>query len=117
MTSIELEDANAKVTELEEKNAHLADDLDVANSKAEQLRKAEATVVSYRKKLENLSVMTQQMTQLENQAASYLKQIVELENETKKIPTMIKTIDELRECSCDTARKRGRRHRRQGICI
>lgn len=107
MTSIELEDANAKVAELEEKNAQLADDLDVANSKAEQLRKAEATVVSYRKKLENLSVMTQQMTQLENQAASYLKQIVELENETKKIPTMIKTIDELRENVAATQRESG----------
>eukprot|EP00545_Synedropsis_sp_CCMP1620_P013660 CAMPEP_0119013002 /NCGR_PEP_ID=MMETSP1176-20130426/7736_1 /TAXON_ID=265551 /ORGANISM="Synedropsis recta cf, Strain CCMP1620" /LENGTH=595 /DNA_ID=CAMNT_0006966047 /DNA_START=195 /DNA_END=1982 /DNA_ORIENTATION=+ len=97
MASVELEDAKSKVDDLEEKNLQLADDLDVANSKAEQLRKAEATVVSYRKKLEGVSAMNQQMTDLEDQAASYLKQIVELENDAKKIPTMQKTIDELRD--------------------
>jgi protein HOOK3 len=41
--------------------------------------------------------MNQQMSDLEDQAASYLKQIVELENEAKKIPTMQKTIDEFRD--------------------
>mmetsp|Transcript_12474 Transcript_12474/g.18306 ORF Transcript_12474/g.18306 Transcript_12474/m.18306 type:complete len:598 (-) Transcript_12474:2129-3922(-) len=94
--SIELQESVLKVEELEKTNSELADDLDVANSKAEQLRKAEAIVVAYRKKLEGVGVMTQQMTDLEDQAASYLKQIVDLENDVKKIPTMQKTIDDLR---------------------
>lgn len=94
--SNELQDSKLKVEELEKTNAQLADDLDVANSKAEQLRKAEATVVAYRKKLEGVGVMNQQMTDLEDQAASYLKQIVDLENDVKKIPLMQKTIDDLK---------------------
>jgi protein HOOK3 len=97
MTTMALEDAKARIEELEEKNSQLADDLDVANSKAEQLRKAEATVVAYRKKLDGVGAMSQQVTDLEDQAAAYLKQIVDLENDVKKIPTMQKTIDELRE--------------------
>eukprot|EP00546_Thalassionema_frauenfeldii_P006933 CAMPEP_0178920830 /NCGR_PEP_ID=MMETSP0786-20121207/15218_1 /TAXON_ID=186022 /ORGANISM="Thalassionema frauenfeldii, Strain CCMP 1798" /LENGTH=600 /DNA_ID=CAMNT_0020594931 /DNA_START=58 /DNA_END=1860 /DNA_ORIENTATION=+ len=94
--SNELQDSKLKMEELEKTNAQLADDLDVANSKAEQLRKAEATVVAYRKKLEGVGVMNQQMTDLEDQAASYLQQIVDLENDVKKVPSMQKTIDELK---------------------
>lgn len=90
-----LEDAEAKAAELGEKNALLADDLDVANSKAAQLRKAEATVVAYRKKLEGVGVMNQQMTDLEDQAAGYLRQIMDLENEVKKVPGLQKNVEEL----------------------
>jgi len=91
----ELEDNKAKVLELEEQKAQLADDLDVATAKADQLRKAEATVLSYRKKLEGVGVINQQMTDLEDQAASYLRQIVELETEVKKIPGLQSTIEQL----------------------
>lgn len=94
-TSVELEESRTKVGELEEKVTQLADDLDVANAKAEQLRKAEATVVAYRKKLEGVGVMSQQMNELEDQAASYLRQIVELESDVKRLPGMQKTIDDL----------------------
>jgi protein HOOK3 len=107
MASIELEDATSKVDDLEEKNAQLADDLDVATSKALQLRKAEATVLAYRKKLEGVGVMSQQMTDLEDQSAGYLKQIVDMENDAKKIPTMQKTIDELRDQLSATQRASG----------
>jgi len=92
-----LDDTRSQVYSLTMKNSQLADDLDVANSKAEKLRKAEATVVAYRRKLEGVGVMNQQMTDLEDQAASYLKQIVDLENDVKKVPSMQKTIDDLRE--------------------
>ena len=94
-TAAELEDHKAKVLELEEQKAQLADDLDVATAKADQLRKAEATVSSYRKKLEGVGAINQQMTDLEDQAASYLRQIVELEAETKKIPGLQSTIEQL----------------------
>jgi HOOK protein. len=96
-----LEDAEAKISDLTEKNAALEDELDIANSKAAQLKKAEATVISYRKKLEGAGMMNQQMTDLENQSAKYLSQIVELEMETKKIPELQKNLD-------DTSRQLGR---------
>merc|ERR1712099_88268 len=76
-TKRSLEDAEAKVDELTEKNASLADELDIANAKALQLRKSEATVAAYRKKLEGVGVMNQQMNDLEDQSAKYLGQIME----------------------------------------
>jgi protein HOOK3 len=96
-----LEDAEAKIADLSEKNAALEDELDIANAKAAQLKKAEATVVAYRKKLEGAGMMNQQMSDLENQSAKYLSQIVELEMETKKIPELQKSLD-------DTSRELGR---------
>ena len=92
----ELEDSEAKVDDLTEKNATLADELDIANAKASQLRKAEATVVAYRKKLEGVGVMNQQMTDLEDQSAKYLGQIMDLEMETKKVPELQKNLEEVK---------------------
>lgn len=91
----ELSDLKSKVIELEEQKAQLADDLDVSNSRVEQLRKAEATVMAYRKKLESVGAMNQQMTDLEDQAANYLRQIMDLESEVKKSASLQKMIDEL----------------------
>ena len=88
-----LENAEAKVSDLEEKNVTLEDELDIATAKATQLKKAEATVVAYRKKLEGAGVMNQQMSDLENQSAKYLGQVVELEMEAKKIPELQKNLD------------------------
>ena len=89
-----LEDAEAKVSDLTEKNASLEDELDIATAKATQLKKAEATVVAYRRKLEGAGVMNQQMNDLENQSAKYLGQIVELEMDAKKIPELQKNLDD-----------------------
>jgi len=71
--------------------------LDVANAKAVQLRKAEATVAAYRKKLEGAGVMSMQMADLEDQAADYLRQIMDLENDVKALPGLQKKITELNE--------------------
>jgi len=89
-----LDDAETRTVDLSEKNAVLADELDVANAKAGQLRKAEATVLAYRRKLEGVGVMNQQMTDLEDQAAGYLRQIMDLEVENKKVPELQKNLDE-----------------------
>jgi len=70
--------------------------LDIANAKASQLRKSEATVAAYRKKLEGVGVMNQQMNDLEDQSAKYLGQIMELEMETKKVPELQKKFDEIK---------------------
>ena len=82
------------MSDLEEKNVTLEDELDIATAKATQLKKAGATVVAYRKKLEGAGVMNQQMSDLENQSAKYLSQIVELEMEAKKIPELQKNLDQ-----------------------
>lgn len=92
-----LEDAEAKVADLEEKSAQLADELDVASAKATQLIKAEATVVAYRKKLEGVGVMSQQMNELEDQSASYLRKIMELESDVKKVPGLQRSLDEVQK--------------------
>ena len=89
-----LDDAEAKINDLTEKNVTLEDELDIANAKAQQLKKAEATVVAYRKKLEGAGMMNQTLSDLENQSAKYLSQIVELEMETKKIPELQKLVDD-----------------------
>jgi len=88
-----LSDTEERVLDLAEKNGTLADELDVANAKAIQLRKSEATVVAYRKRLEGVGVMNQQMTDLEDQAAGYLRQIMDLEMETKKVPELQKNLE------------------------
>lgn len=92
-----LDDAEEKSTKMEEQNASLADELDVANAKAVQLRRAEATVAAYRKKLEGAGTMSLQMADLEDQAADYLRQIMDLENEVKSVPGMQRKITELNE--------------------
>jgi len=90
-----VEDLQGCITDLSEKNALLADDLDLATGKAAQLRKAEATVVSYRRKLENTGFITQQMTELEDQIAKHMRTIVYLENEVKALPVLQKRVDDL----------------------
>ena len=89
-----LEDAEGKISDLMESNRKMADELDIANDKARQLSKAEATVAAYRKKLENSGVMNQQMTDMENQTSKYLSQIMELELKVKKIPELQNTLDD-----------------------
>ena len=96
-TTSELDDMKSKMMRMEEEKAQLADDLDVANAKTQQLYKAEATVVAYKKKLDSVGVMNQQMTELEDQASSYLRQIMELENEVKRSNALQKTVNELQE--------------------
>ena len=93
----DLDDLKSRVGELEEEKAQLADELDLASAKATQLHKAEATVMAYKKKLEGVGVMNQQMTDLEDQAAGYLRQIMDLESEVKKTNTLQKQVDSLQK--------------------
>jgi protein HOOK3 len=95
-TKRELEDAQGKIDDLTDKKSSLEDELDISNAKAMQLRKAEATVVAYRKKLEGVGVMNQQMNELEDQSAKYLGQIMDLEMETKKVPELQKNLEQVK---------------------
>lgn len=93
----ELTDTKSRLAEIEELKNNLEDDLDVAKAKAEQLYKAEATVVAYKKKLEGVGIMSQQMEDLEGQAEKYLQQIMELETEVKKSSILQKNVTNLEE--------------------
>jgi protein HOOK3 len=92
----ELEDTKSKLLELKEEKTRLADDLDVANAKAQQLHKAEATLQMYKKKLETTGGMNQQMTEMEDQSAKYVAQIMDLEAQVKKTKQLEREVDELR---------------------
>jgi len=96
-TTSELDDTKTSLAEARELQSQYADDLEVANAKAQQLHKAEATVLAYKKKLEGVGVMNQHMTDLEDQAANYLRQIMDLEAEVKKSTALQKTVTELQE--------------------
>ncbi|KAL7544613.1 hypothetical protein ACHAWF_007990, partial [Thalassiosira exigua] len=87
-----LEEALTAATDLREKEASLADELDVEKAKVLQLRKSEAMVGVYRKKLDALQSSTN--PQVEDQTAKYVEQIMTLENENRKIPTLQKNLDE-----------------------
>lgn len=93
----ELEETKFKLQETVDEKKQLADDLEIQSAKALQLHKAEATLVAYKKKLENVGGMNQQMTDLEDQAANYLRQIMELEAEVKKSKSLSKENAELQE--------------------
>jgi len=90
-----LDDAELKLADSTEKCAILADELDVANAKAAQLLRAEATVAVYRKRLEGIGAMGQQISELEDQNAKYVRQIEELEVETKRVSEVTKNLEEL----------------------
>jgi protein HOOK3 len=89
-----LEEAQTEVVDLREKSASLADELDVEKSKVLQLRKSEAMVEVYRKKLDNMQSSNHQMGGVEDQTAKYIEQIMTLENENRKIVTLQKSLEE-----------------------
>jgi protein HOOK3 len=93
----DLDDLKSRVGELEEEKAQIADELDLSSAKANQLHKAEATVMAYKRKLEGVGVMNQQMTDLEDQAAGYLRQIMDLESEVKKTATLQRKVDSIQK--------------------
>ena len=88
----QLAEAAAAAEEQREKAAQLADELDLVSAKAMQLHKAEATVMAYKKKLESAGMMNQQMKDMENQAEGYLRQIIDLEEANKQIPSLQRKI-------------------------
>ena len=100
----ELTETKDKLAQVAAERTQLADDLDVAQAKAQQLHKAEATLVAYKKRMESVGVMNQQMTDLEDQAANYLQQIMELESQVKKSASLQRSVQDL-QAEVDKLRK------------
>lgn len=90
----ELKDCQSTIHDLEEQKATLADELDVANSKASQIPKLESTLAVYRKKLESQGAIDQDVTSLQTLSENYLRKITDLENENRKIPTLQKNLED-----------------------
>jgi protein HOOK3 len=93
----ELDVAKNHLLETADQKNQLADDLEIATAKAQQLSKAEATVSMLKKRLESAGNMNSQVNTMEDQAAKYLDQIQELEQELKKSSGLQKTVDEVTE--------------------
>jgi len=89
-----LNETQTEVVDLREKTASLADELDIEKSKVLGLRKSEAMVEVYRKKLDSLHSTNQQRGGMEDQTAKYVEEIMQLENDNKKIPFLEKQIEE-----------------------
>jgi DNA repair exonuclease SbcCD ATPase subunit len=92
MMTSNYEEAKSQVAQLEEEKSTLADDLDLAKTQAQKLYRAEATVLAYKKKLDTVGVMNQQMEDLEGQAEKYVRQINQLEAEVKRANALQKTV-------------------------
>jgi protein HOOK3 len=86
--------------------SQLADDLEIAQAKAVQLVKTEATLNAYKKKLESQGMMNQATRDLEDQAAQYIKQIVELEAQVKKASALSRTVSELQDSTAKLEREK-----------
>lgn len=94
-TTNELDATKSSLHEVTEQKTQMADDLEIASAKAQQLSKSEAMVASLKKRLETAGNATAQMNTMEDQAAKYLDQIQQLEQENKKAAALQKTVDEL----------------------
>lgn len=89
-----LNETQTEFVDLKEKTASLADELDIEKSKVLGLRKSEAMVEVYRKKLDSLHSTNQQRGGMEDQTAKYVEEIMQLETDNKKIPVLKKQLEE-----------------------
>jgi protein HOOK3 len=101
-----LEGVKSQLSQALQDKSQLADDLEIAQAKAVQLVKTEATLNAYKKKLESQGMMNQATRDLEDQAAQYIKQIVELEAQVKKASSLSKTVSELQDATTKLEREK-----------
>jgi len=79
---------SGKEKEVEEKYLQLKDEQSVAQAQAQKLRKLEATIVSYKEKLENVGVMNDQMHELEERSSKLIDKMMSMEDSAKLVPTL-----------------------------
>ncbi|KAG8547164.1 hypothetical protein GDO81_028936 [Engystomops pustulosus] len=81
---IETQNRNDELASLAEESRALKDEIDFLRSAADKAAKLEATVESYRKKLEDLNDLRRQVKSLEDTNLMYMHNTVTLEEELKK---------------------------------
>nr|XP_006635067.1 PREDICTED: protein Hook homolog 1 isoform X1 [Lepisosteus oculatus] len=81
---IEVQHRNDELTSLAEESRALKDELDILRSCSDRAVKLEASVETYRKKLEGLSDLRRQVKSLEEKNMTYMQNTVSLEEELRK---------------------------------
>ncbi|XP_051511254.1 protein Hook homolog 1-like isoform X1 [Myxocyprinus asiaticus] len=81
---VEIQHRNDELTSLAEESRSLKDELDILRSSSDRAVKLEASVETYRKKLEDLSDLRRQVKVLEEKNMSYMQNTVSLEDELRK---------------------------------
>ncbi|KAI7799463.1 protein Hook-like protein 1 [Triplophysa rosa] len=81
---VELQHRNDELTSLAEESRALKDELDVLRNCSDRAVKLEASVETYRKKLEDLSDLRRQLKALEEKNMTYMHNTVSLEEELRK---------------------------------
>ncbi|KAJ8277869.1 hypothetical protein GJAV_G00081050 [Gymnothorax javanicus] len=81
---IEVQHRNDELTSLAEESRSLKDELDILRSCSDRAVKLEASVETYRKKLEDLSDLRRQVKTLEEKNMTYMQNTVSLEEELRK---------------------------------
>ncbi|XP_026088810.1 protein Hook homolog 1-like [Carassius auratus] len=81
---VELQHRNDELTSLAEESRSLKDELDILRSCSDRAVKLEASVETYRKKLEDLSDLRRQVKILEEKNMTYMHNTVSLEEELRK---------------------------------
>ncbi|KAK2884283.1 hypothetical protein Q8A67_017920 [Cirrhinus molitorella] len=81
---VELQHRNDVLTSLAEESRSLKDELDILRSCSDRAVKLEASVETYRKKLEDLSDLRRQVRVLEEKNMTYMHNTVSLEEELRK---------------------------------
>ncbi|XP_051951813.1 protein Hook homolog 1 [Xyrauchen texanus] len=81
---VELLHRNDDLTSLAEESRSLKDELDILRSSSDRAVKLEASVETYRKKLEDLSDLRRQVKVLEEKNMTYMQNTVSLEEELRK---------------------------------
>ncbi|XP_058235399.1 protein Hook homolog 1 isoform X3 [Hemibagrus wyckioides] len=81
---VELQHRNDELTSLAEESRSLKDELDILRSCSDRAVKLEASVETYRKKLEDLGDLRRQMKALEEKNMTYMHNTVSLEEELRK---------------------------------
>ncbi|KAK7503948.1 hypothetical protein BaRGS_00004680 [Batillaria attramentaria] len=83
----ELKEKNAELTALASEARAMKDELDILRHTSDQVAKYEATIETYKKKLEEMSDLRVQLKMLEEKNTGYMQQQIEMEEEVKRLGT------------------------------
>ncbi|XP_069694315.1 protein Hook homolog 3-like [Periplaneta americana] len=84
---LELQSKLEEIQKMADEARHLKDEVDILRETADKAVKYEATIASYKKKLEEYGDLKRQVKMLEDKNTDYMQQNMELEEELKKSGT------------------------------
>lgn len=84
----------------------MADELDLARDKASQLIKAESTIEKYKKRVEDMSHLKKQNSELESKMDTYLDKIAELESSNRNMSTLNRMVEQYKDKAVELEREK-----------